>query len=96
VINANPIQNQWYPIIVLFTASGIASATLNFQHGYSSAAEASGKVMEVQYVSCVDLTVAFGAGNEPTQTEYESWINTQSNSWFNTTAQYLCNTNQWF
>ena len=44
----------------------------------------------------IDLTAAFGAGNEPTTGEIENWIATQSNSWFDTTAQYLCNTNQWF
>ena len=44
----------------------------------------------------IDLTAAFGAGNEPTIGEFENWIATQSNSWFNTTAEYLCNTNQWF
>lgn len=44
----------------------------------------------------INLTTAFGAGNEPSQTEFEDWIKTQSDSWFNVTAQYLSNSNQWF
>jgi hypothetical protein len=51
---------------------------------------------KIKYVTCVDLTAAFGAGNEPTTGEIENWIATQSNSWFDTTAQYLANTNEWF
>ena len=94
-IQVTPVENQWYQLTVLKTITS-AQAYIWIMHYYATEAIASGKVMEVQYVSCVDLTAAFGAGNEPTQTEYESWINTQSNSWFNTTAQYLCNTSQWF
>ena len=91
-----PVANTWYQITVVFTANGTFPEELRLYHQYADASTANGKVMEAQYVSIVDLTDAFGAGNEPTQTEYESWINTQSNSWFDTTAQYLCNTNQWF
>jgi hypothetical protein len=90
-----PTINEWYQKTYVFTADSTYD-TIMLVDRYTDAAAANGKVMEVQYVSCVDLTAAFGAGNEPTQTEFESWINTQSNSWFDTTAQYLCNTNQWF
>jgi hypothetical protein len=33
------------------------------------------------------LTTAFGAGNEPTQIEYETWIANQPNDWFDDTAK---------
>ena len=29
---------------------------------------------KMKYATCVDLTAAFGAGNEPTLTDYETWI----------------------
>ena len=95
VLQASPVANTWYQKTIIITCDN-TYATLAIYHIYATNAAANGKVMEVQYVSCVDLTAAFGAGNEPTQEEYAAWINTQSNSWFDTTAQYLCNTNQWF
>jgi hypothetical protein len=91
----NPVANTIYQKTILTTPTDSARYFYVFHH-YANAATANGKVMEVQYVSCVDLTAKFGAGNEPSQTDYANWIATQSNSWFNTTAQYLCNTNQWF
>ena len=94
-VQTNPAINQWYPKTFVITADN-ATQSIYLYHTYESAAIASGKVMEAQYVSVVDLTAAFGAGNEPALTDYENWIATQSNSWFDTTAQYLANTNQWF
>jgi hypothetical protein len=91
----SPNVNEWYQKTIIIT-NGYATQNNYIYHFYPSAAIASGKVMKVQYVSLVDLTAAFGAGNEPSLTDYTNWIATQSNSWFSTTAQYLCNTNQWF
>ena len=90
----NPTINTWYP--KTFLMSGTFASTFTPLVIFASAAAQSGAVVDIQYVSCVDLTAEFGAGNELALTDYESWINTQSNSWFNTTAEYLCNTNQWF
>jgi hypothetical protein len=41
----------------------------------------------VRYWHVVDLTAEFGAGNEPTQTEYENWLKKQPNYWYDTTAK---------
>jgi hypothetical protein len=41
----------------------------------------------VKYWHVVDLTAEFGAGNEPTQTEYENWLKKQPNYWYDTTAK---------
>ena len=89
-----PLKDQWYSKCGIVTAS--STAGFSSYHQYADSTTANGKVMEVQYVSCVDLTATFGAGSEPSQTDYENWIKTQSNSWFDTSALYVANTNQWF
>lgn len=43
-----------------------ANQTLLITPTYSTAANASGSVVEIQNVLCADLTALFGAGNEPT------------------------------
>lgn len=97
VTQATPTNGEWYTLSgIATTTSPVNNLTVRVDHFYASTAIASGKVMEVQYVSCVDLTAEFGAGNEPSQTDYENWIKTQSNSWFDTSALYVANTNQWF
>ncbi len=78
----SPVQNTWYPRTFVYTATS-ATTTLSIAHIYTDAATANGKVMEVQYVSCVDLTDAFGAGNEPTTGEMNSYMAQFDNNWFN-------------
>ena len=92
----SPAQNVEYQKTIIATAGATDGNRFSILAVYATKEIASGKSIKFQYVSCVDLTDKFGAGNEPSQTDYENWIATQSNSWFNTTANYLANTNQWF
>lgn len=61
----------------------IQSATLN----------TAGDYMEVQYVSAINLTAMFGAGNEPTAAEMDAILlaSYPSTSWFNGTASCVIN-----
>lgn len=61
---SNPVIDTTY------TMSGIITASTNYRylvvyHNYASAAESSGKSIEIGDVSCINLTATFGAGNEP-------------------------------
>ena len=84
-----PIQNQWYIVERVVTATVANSLNLYVTHGYTDAAIANGKVLEVQYVSAIDLTATFGAGNEPTATEMDEILAYYPNSWFDGTVN-LC------
>lgn len=71
-----------------------ADATGNFRlllsHNYSSAANATDAVLQIKNVYVIDLTTIFGAGNEPTATQMDGYINAylaaQSVTWFSATA----------
>jgi hypothetical protein len=77
----NPVQNTWYQRTFVYTAID-ATAHLAIAHMYASAAAANGKVMEVQYVSCVDLTaLEANLGIEITQENYEDWISKLPNQY---------------
>ena len=91
VPQSNSATGAWYRHSAIYTATTTRTEYLQFGRG-------SPALYTARFCDAIiiDLTAAFGAGNEPTQTEFESWINTQSNSWFDTTANYLANTNQWF
>lgn len=82
-IQQNPVENQWYQITVLRTIVS-PQAYIWIMHNYATAAIANGKKMEVQYVSCVDLSTYFVP--VPTQSVFARWIATQPNSWINGTA----------
>ena len=74
VLVTNPVVGQWYTGVVIITCDN-AYRNISFFHGYLNAAAANGKVMEVQYVSCVDLTaLESDLGIEITQENYEDWI----------------------
>ena len=85
-----PLVNTDYIMSTVLTATSGGSGNIGFQisYGYVDSATANGKVMEVQYVSAIDLTSIFGAGKEPTK-EQMDWLLAQkfTNSWFNGTAE---------
>jgi hypothetical protein len=86
---ANPIQNQWYVMSAVSLPPANATGNLRIQlwHQYADASTANGKVMEVDGaygILCVDLTEAFGAGNEPTKEQFEAMLAYQ-------TTRYLKN-----
>jgi hypothetical protein len=77
----NPVVGQWYTGVVIITCDN-AYRNISFFHGYLNAATANGKVMEVQYVSCVDLTaLEADLGIEITQENYEDWISKLPNQY---------------
>jgi hypothetical protein len=87
------VLNEYHRISTLHTMAANASTLyIKLQDGRLSGWSLS----NAMYWIMVDLTASFGAGNEPTKTDMDNWIATQSNSWFATTAEYLANTNQWF
>jgi hypothetical protein len=83
-IQATPVANQWYQLTVLQTITN-AQAYIWIVHNYATATIANGQKMEVQYVSCVDLTAHFPA-DVPTQSVYARWIVKQPNAWIDGTA----------
>lgn len=85
---ANPVQNQWYDIKAVHTATTTYSSLL-LQHRYADAATANGKVAEIQYALVLNLTQIFGAGNEPTETEMDEILAKFPNNWFGGTVGTL-------
>ena len=84
----NPSNGVWYDFAVKDTLP--ADATGNFRvfirAAYADAATANDKVMEMQYVSAIDLTTDFGTGNEPTVEEMDAIMSLYENSWFDSTT----------
>lgn len=82
-----PVQNTWYPL----SAVGVATLTerLRIAHTYTSAANASGKVMEAKEVLILNLTQIFGVGSEPNKEEMDAIIAKFSTQWFSGTAPVL-------
>ena len=91
LIVTSPIANQQYSMSMVLTSLDSVNYTNAVQHTYADAATANGKVMEVQYVLCIDLTAAFGAGNEPTAAEMDAILAYYANSWFNGTVNIATN-----
>lgn len=54
---SNPVANTWYPIagVVTLTSAHAGKIAVIAQHVYADAATASGKVMEVKDVICIDM-----------------------------------------
>lgn len=76
---ANPVENQWYAQSAVVTPSTSGNLEMYFKQVYSDAATANGKVMELQYLSLINLSSAFGFGNEPTAAQMDFWYP----NWFN-------------
>lgn len=67
VLKATPSANTEYDMVYVLTATS-AAAPLYVYHYYVDAATANGKVMTLYDIVLIDLTVAYGAGSEPTAT----------------------------
>jgi hypothetical protein len=84
----NPIINTWYETSFVFNINANAlNSTLEFSQLYPDSATANGAVMEVQYVSAINLTQVFGVGNEPTKEQMDYLLSVYPNSWFNGTSE---------
>ena len=75
-----PIINTWYKLSGIFTATSYQSVVIN--NAYINTATANGKTMDIQYITLIDLTAAFGAGKEPTLAEMDRLMARFPNSWF--------------
>ena len=75
-----PSMNVWYEISGI--QSNLSDLNMYLVHQYVDAASSNGMVMEVQYVSVINLTQFFGAGKEPTQAEMDRLMARFPNSWF--------------
>lgn len=86
----NPVMGEWNDITTFFTPASSYSAQIYIYHAYVDAATATGKSIEIQYFALIDLTVTFGAGNEPTTaTELDALLAAQPNGWFNGTVNVI-------
>ncbi|MEA4996140.1 MAG: hypothetical protein VB079_06560, partial [Petrimonas sp.] len=70
---SNPIMDNPYVMSGIITAS-TNSSVFGIYHLYPTATEQGGKSIEIDNVICINLTAAFGAGNEPTKEEMDAFI----------------------
>ena len=89
----NPAANTQYNLGGILTIPSGWAGNVRFRatSSYADAATALGKTMEVQYAFAIDLTAAFGAGNEPTKAEMDAILAFYPNSWFNGTVNLASN-----
>lgn len=80
-----PIKDQWYELSGVVTTVEPSPTTVMVSGVYADSAAALGKVVEIQYVSAIDLTAIFGAGKEPTAAEMDRILARFTNSWFDGT-----------
>lgn len=82
-----PAQNTPYTVSNVVTVDNLLVGNLSFriQTTYADAAAAANKVIGLKYASLVNLTKAFGAGNEPTLAQMDALISKFANSWFDAT-----------
>lgn len=88
---ATPTINQFYNLSGVITSTNTSAVGAVWVTSfYADATTQNGKVMEVQYVSMINLTAIFGVGKEPTK-EQMDWLLAQkyANSWFDGTKE-LC------
>ena len=79
----NPIMNQWYTVSGLVTMSGTGNIDIYIYETYIDEATANGKIMEVKYLSILDVTEIFKVGNEPLAVELDKLMSYFTNSYIN-------------
>jgi hypothetical protein len=86
-----PAQDTLYPISAILTMGSLTNnIVLYYDSSYANSATQNGKVAQGQCFIAVDLTAAFGAGNEPTLAQFNDLLTQFPSGWFNgtTTAKY--------
>lgn len=81
----NPTANTWYESSGIVTINDSTYTLLKFTHLYADEATANNKSMEIQYAMAIDLTDAFGVGNEPTKEKIDEALANVNNKWFENT-----------
>ena len=83
----SPVINQWYALSSRQSYSAdLSSMVYRIRHFYPNVATAANKSMEIKEVTAIDLTAAFGAGNEPTKAQMDKIMEQFPNNWFNGTV----------
>ena len=82
----HPDENEWYYLTAIVTV-GTLSNNLRFvaESYFPSSGDPTGNVTKVKKAFCVDLTEAFGAGNEPTLLQMQRIMTKYTNCWFDGT-----------
>ena len=62
----SPQNGEWYEIDATCVGTSSSGNIVSAQHMYATSEIANSKVMEIQKIQAIDLTEAYGAGNEPT------------------------------
>ena len=90
-----PTQNNEYDVSIRDTLPANATGTVRFiiNAEYANAGAASGKIMEVQYISLINLTAHFGAGIEPSIDEMDLLMQKWENQYLNGTE--TISTQEW-
>ena len=85
---ATPVQDSVVSLSgICTTLNNIAEIKLFLRHDYASKETAENKVMEAQYITAIDLTNVFGAGNEPSKEEMDAVMQLYDDEWFNGTTK---------
>jgi hypothetical protein len=92
---ATPVNGTWYTISGIATLpAGSGVIACDIFSAYADGATANSKALECQYALSVNLTTAFGAGNEPTAANMNVSLAAYAvTSWFTGTATLTSNTN---
>lgn len=74
----------WQTISCIHTLSSspTSAVAVAFRPSFASSADQAGSTLDLQYVSTINLTTAFGAGKEPTFAEMDRLMARFPNSWF--------------
>lgn len=83
-----PVQDVINDISTVLTFTN-AQSEVYFMQRYADSTTSNGKVMEVSYVSIIDLTETFGIGNEPTAESMDNIMSHYANKYFNGTVSPL-------
>jgi len=91
VIQANPVQNQWYSFSNVYTHGASGAFTL-LEHRYADTATSSGKVMEVDFYYFYDITDKITTlGYTPTKAQLDTWFRDYTQSRTKSNGQIITN-----
>lgn len=83
----SPLAGQWYALSGTKTyLSDLTNMAFRIRHFYPDKPTAANKVMQIKEVVAIDLTAAFGAGNEPTKAQMDAILGRFTDSWFGGTV----------
>lgn len=83
----SPSKDTIYTLSRVWTQSSSTYNLIFAQSKWADAAAAAGKTFDVGYVLALDLTEAFGAGNEPTAAQMDAMLAKYPDSWFDGTKK---------